>query len=269
MRVIGSRPFKLRLTYLCLRVYVRVCECVCACVPLSVRCPCSILVCFHVFIRSFCILPPCTPVCLCCYCVCWLQFTQIWPYCRQVSLLWKVLQWDPGQQCDPGRRPGTATDVSSQARLAELFMVIIVWDDQSVSSLDFHWKEPSWTQSSLFVSFMQQDIERSVWKEEKRHVGLWAVSTACPRLLIWWQWCFFFPIFKEHTDEANVCRCRFIECKDCGRKMHQICVLHHEIIWPSGWVSVWLLNDCSAIWAHTVRVSYYISLFSGVNVWWH
>uniref|UniRef100_A0A7N9AT44 histone acetyltransferase n=1 Tax=Mastacembelus armatus TaxID=205130 RepID=A0A7N9AT44_9TELE len=28
----------------------------------------------------------------------------------------------------------------------------------------------------------------------------------------------------------------FVECKDCGRKMHQICVLHYEVIWPSGFV---------------------------------
>ncbi|XP_019752940.1 CREB-binding protein-like [Hippocampus comes] len=28
----------------------------------------------------------------------------------------------------------------------------------------------------------------------------------------------------------------FVECKDCGRKMHQICVLHYDIIWPSGFV---------------------------------
>lgn len=26
----------------------------------------------------------------------------------------------------------------------------------------------------------------------------------------------------------------FVECKDCGRKLHQICVLHHENIWPEG-----------------------------------
>ncbi|KAF4110440.1 hypothetical protein G5714_009692 [Onychostoma macrolepis] len=26
----------------------------------------------------------------------------------------------------------------------------------------------------------------------------------------------------------------FVECKDCGRKMHQICVLHYGVIWPSG-----------------------------------
>ena len=26
----------------------------------------------------------------------------------------------------------------------------------------------------------------------------------------------------------------FIECKDCGRKLHQICVLYHEQIWPEG-----------------------------------
>ncbi|XP_060705627.1 histone acetyltransferase p300-like [Hemiscyllium ocellatum] len=28
----------------------------------------------------------------------------------------------------------------------------------------------------------------------------------------------------------------FVECTECGRKMHQICVLHHELIWPSGFV---------------------------------
>lgn len=28
---------------------------------------------------------------------------------------------------------------------------------------------------------------------------------------------------------------RLLECGDCGRKMHQICVLHNETIWPSGW----------------------------------
>uniref|UniRef100_A0A8D2ZK14 histone acetyltransferase n=1 Tax=Scophthalmus maximus TaxID=52904 RepID=A0A8D2ZK14_SCOMX len=29
---------------------------------------------------------------------------------------------------------------------------------------------------------------------------------------------------------------RFVECKDCGRKMHQICALHYETIWPSGFI---------------------------------
>ncbi|XP_063791095.1 CREB-binding protein isoform X2 [Pseudophryne corroboree] len=28
----------------------------------------------------------------------------------------------------------------------------------------------------------------------------------------------------------------FVDCKECGRKMHQICVLHFDIIWPSGFV---------------------------------
>ncbi|XP_040842569.1 histone acetyltransferase p300 isoform X4 [Ochotona curzoniae] len=28
----------------------------------------------------------------------------------------------------------------------------------------------------------------------------------------------------------------FVECTECGRKMHQICVLHHEVIWPAGFV---------------------------------
>ncbi|CAO2641976.1 Histone lysine acetyltransferase CREBBP [Lemmus lemmus] len=28
----------------------------------------------------------------------------------------------------------------------------------------------------------------------------------------------------------------FVDCKECGRKMHQICVLHYDIIWPAGFV---------------------------------
>uniref|UniRef100_A0A8B9GHF4 histone acetyltransferase n=1 Tax=Amazona collaria TaxID=241587 RepID=A0A8B9GHF4_9PSIT len=28
----------------------------------------------------------------------------------------------------------------------------------------------------------------------------------------------------------------FVDCKECGRKMHQICVLHYDTIWPSGFV---------------------------------
>uniref|UniRef100_A0A671P7F0 histone acetyltransferase n=1 Tax=Sinocyclocheilus anshuiensis TaxID=1608454 RepID=A0A671P7F0_9TELE len=28
----------------------------------------------------------------------------------------------------------------------------------------------------------------------------------------------------------------FVECMDCSRKMHQICVLHNDTIWPSGFV---------------------------------
>ena len=35
---------------------------------------------------------------------------------------------------------------------------------------------------------------------------------------------------------------RFVECKDCGRKMHQICVLHYEVIWPSGWDELSVLS---------------------------
>ncbi|KAG5832615.1 hypothetical protein ANANG_G00292980 [Anguilla anguilla] len=32
----------------------------------------------------------------------------------------------------------------------------------------------------------------------------------------------------------------FVECKDCGRKMHQICVLHYDVIWPAGFIC----NNC-------------------------
>ncbi|XP_053131902.1 CREB-binding protein isoform X2 [Hemicordylus capensis] len=28
----------------------------------------------------------------------------------------------------------------------------------------------------------------------------------------------------------------FVDCKECGRKMHQICVLHYDVVWPSGFV---------------------------------
>uniref|UniRef100_S4RJD3 histone acetyltransferase n=1 Tax=Petromyzon marinus TaxID=7757 RepID=S4RJD3_PETMA len=28
----------------------------------------------------------------------------------------------------------------------------------------------------------------------------------------------------------------FVECKECGRKLHQICALHNETIWPAGFV---------------------------------
>uniref|UniRef100_A0A7M4E4C7 histone acetyltransferase n=1 Tax=Crocodylus porosus TaxID=8502 RepID=A0A7M4E4C7_CROPO len=28
----------------------------------------------------------------------------------------------------------------------------------------------------------------------------------------------------------------FVDCKECGRKMHQICVLHYDVIWPLGFV---------------------------------
>jgi E1A/CREB-binding protein len=30
----------------------------------------------------------------------------------------------------------------------------------------------------------------------------------------------------------------FLECKDCGRKLHQICVLHLDQIWPEGYKSM-------------------------------
>ncbi len=160
------------------------CVCVCVCVPLSVHCSCCVLGCCRVLLFTL-HSATCTPVCLCCYCVCWLQFTQIWPYCRQVSLLWEVLQRDPGQQCDPGGRPGTATDVSYQARVAEHHQMIILRDYiRLFFSLDLIlWKGFSVTGANMnlvvsFISlFVQHDIKRAVWKEEKWHVGLWTVST--------------------------------------------------------------------------------------------
>jgi len=43
---------------------------------------------------------------------------------------------------------------------------------------------------------------------------------------------------------------RFVECGDCGRKLHQICVLHLDAIWPNGYVlcphDIWnsAMQDC-------------------------
>ncbi|XP_043091433.1 histone acetyltransferase p300 isoform X8 [Puntigrus tetrazona] len=37
-----------------------------------------------------------------------------------------------------------------------------------------------------------------------------------------------------------------LECGDCGRKMHQICALHNETIWPSGYVCEGCLKKASA-----------------------
>lgn len=91
----------------------------------------------------------CAPVYLCCYCVCWLQFTQIWPYCRQVSLLWEVLQRDPGEQCDPGGRPGTATDVSYKAPVADHRLMIILQAYQAVFSVAFILWKLSITEASM------------------------------------------------------------------------------------------------------------------------
>lgn len=41
----------------------------------------------------------------------------------------------------------------------------------------------------------------------------------------------------------------FVDCKECGRKMHQICVLHYDIIWPSGWVI------CCDLWERGAAVN--------------
>ena len=166
MRVATSWLFQLWL------ICTSACVCVCMCVLPSVHRPCSVLGCFHV--------PPftlhcatCAPVCLCCYCVCWLQFTQIWPYCRQVSLLWEVLQRDPGQQCDPGRRPGPATDVSEQARVADHHLMIILRDYRAVHLSGLHSVEGSFNHRSqheltcLFMSFLCSMISKEQFEKKK------------------------------------------------------------------------------------------------------
>ena len=35
---------------------------------------------------------------------------------------------------------------------------------------------------------------------------------------------------------SNFSHFRFVHCKDCDRKMHKICVLHMEAIWPEGFI---------------------------------
>uniref|UniRef100_A0A672HWY0 histone acetyltransferase n=1 Tax=Salarias fasciatus TaxID=181472 RepID=A0A672HWY0_SALFA len=65
----------------------------------------------------------------------------------------------------------------------------------------------------------------------------------------------------------------FVECKDCGRKMHQICVLHYEVIWPSGFICDNCLkkggksrkenkfsakSEFSSLWLQSTRLGMYI-----------
>ena len=55
-----------------------------------------------------------------------------------------------------------------------------------------------------------------------------------PFLTIWF---YFRPINKsEFIEKKNdiLDKEPFVECQDCGRKLHKICVLHNESIWRSG-----------------------------------
>ncbi|KAK1885881.1 Histone lysine acetyltransferase CREBBP [Dissostichus eleginoides] len=42
--------------------------------------------------------------------------------------------------------------------------------------------------------------------------------------------------FERKKNDVSTPNRKFVECKDCGRKMHQICVLHYDTIWPSGFI---------------------------------
>ena len=44
-----------------------------------------------------------------------------------------------------------------------------------------------------------------------------------------WPKCIFIEKKNDILDKEP-----FVECQDCGRKLHQICVLHNESIWRSG-----------------------------------
>lgn len=218
-------------------LYLCLCVCPSVCPP-AMLCP-RLFPCAPFTLHS----ATCAPVCLCCYCVCWLQFTQIWPYCRQVSLLWEVLQRDPGQQCDPGGRPGTATDVSYQARVAEhtwwssceIIRRFSLWP--SFCGKEFQSQEQTWTELSLHSFLCAGWYQKSSLK--RRKTTCWTQNREYySREQLQFGSCLCdvseASFCKETTEKSNVCHCRFVECKDCGRKMHQICVLHYDVIWPSG-----------------------------------
>lgn len=226
-------------------LYPSACVCMCVCVPPSVHCPCFVLGCCRVP-RLLCILPPVRRF-ACAATVCaGLQFTQIWPYCRQVSLLWEVLQRDPGQQCDPGGRPGTATDVSYQARVArkpadDHLARLLGSFLSGLDSLERVFDHMS--QHELCCCFLS--LFCAVWSQKsslkRRKMICWTLnrkycldSNISVTLIYVCAVMVFTTFCKESTEKANVCLCRFVECKDCGRKMHQICVLHYDVIWPSG-----------------------------------
>lgn len=40
----------------------------------------------------------------------------------------------------------------------------------------------------------------------------------------------FIELKNDHLDKEP-----FIDCRDCGRKLHQICVVHLDVIWPEGY----------------------------------
>jgi len=46
----------------------------------------------------------------------------------------------------------------------------------------------------------------------------------------------------ESSVTLCVCVYRFIECKECGRAVHRICVLYLEHLWPSGF----MCDNCRA-----------------------
>lgn len=51
----------------------------------------------------------------------------------------------------------------------------------------------------------------------------------------------FVEMKNDHLDHEP-----FVECKDCGRKLHQICVLHHDQIWPEGFTCTNCLKSKAA-----------------------
>ena len=39
----------------------------------------------------------------------------------------------------------------------------------------------------------------------------------------------------------------FVECKECGRKSHQICVLHLDAVWPEGYVNIFISSESTHV----------------------
>lgn len=56
-----------------------------------------------------------------------------------------------------------------------------------------------------------------------------------------------------HVWQGTSLSSSFVDCKECGRKMHQICVLHYDIIWPSGWVTSWWFPETPGKGEHSTQ----------------
>lgn len=140
-------------------------------------CPWSVLGCYPV-LHSLCILPPvhrfacATAMCIGC------SSLKCRLIAQQVSLLWEVLQWDPGQQCDPGRWPGAVADVSDKARVAEHYPVVEIVRLLSLSGCHYvDRNEVSVTELNVFVYLL---LFAAAWSQKsslrRRKMTCWTLN---------------------------------------------------------------------------------------------